>query len=111
MSINSNSEYLNLLKDRINLREIPLSEGGSRLLIFQSNKHLTIRLAECWFKREDQLAAYRKRTLGLICCRADIYEYHHPISGENPPNAASMFGWSPGVFIDLPIQAAREKSQ
>ncbi|HLO29866.1 MAG TPA: trehalase family glycosidase [Anaerolineales bacterium] len=52
----------------------------------------------------------RRRTLDLICCRNDIYEYYHPVSGENPPNAASMFGWSSAVFIDLAIQAAREKS-
>ena len=56
-----NSEYLNLLKDRINLRQIPFSERGSRLLIFQSDQHLTFRLAERWFKREGQLSAYRKR--------------------------------------------------
>lgn len=53
----------------------------------------------------------RQRTLDLICSRNDIYEYYHPVSGENPPNAASMFGWSSAVFIDLAIQAAREKSQ
>ncbi len=53
----------------------------------------------------------RQRTLDLICCRDDIYEYYHPVSGENPPNAASMFGWSSAVFIDLAIQAAREASQ
>jgi putative isomerase len=56
-----NSEYLNLLKDRINLRQIPFSERGSRLLLFQSNGFLTFRLAERWFKREGQLSAYRKR--------------------------------------------------
>ncbi|HJR79682.1 MAG TPA: trehalase family glycosidase [Anaerolineales bacterium] len=53
----------------------------------------------------------RRRTLDLICCRNDIYEYYHPQTGENPPKAASMFGWSSAVFIDLAIQAAREKSQ
>ena len=56
-----NSEYLDLLKDRINLRQIPFSERGSRLLIFQSDGYLTFRLAERWFKREGQLSAYRKR--------------------------------------------------
>jgi putative isomerase len=55
------SEYLNLLKDRVNLRDIPFSERGSRLLIFQSEGYLTFRLAERWFKREGQLAAYRQR--------------------------------------------------
>jgi glycogen debranching enzyme len=53
----------------------------------------------------------RQRTLDLINSRDDIYEYYHPVSGENPPKAASMFGWSSAVFIDLAIQAAREKSQ
>jgi glycogen debranching enzyme len=53
----------------------------------------------------------RTRTLDLICCRNDIYEYYHPVTGENPPNAASMFGWSSAVFIDLAIQAARERAQ
>ena len=52
----------------------------------------------------------RQRTLDLIGGRDDIYEYYHPSNGENPPNAASMFGWSSAVFIDLAIQAAREKS-
>ena len=56
-----NSRYLYLLKNRINLREIPFSERGSRLLIFQANDSLTVRLAERWFKREGQLSAYRKR--------------------------------------------------
>src|SRR5919108_4400052 len=56
-----NSEYLNLLKDRIDLRQIPFSERGSRLLIFESDGQLTFRLAERWFKRAGQLAAYRHR--------------------------------------------------
>lgn len=61
MNRNVQSEYLNLLKDRVNLREIPFSERGSRLLIFQSDHHFTFRLAERWFKKEGQLAAYRQR--------------------------------------------------
>ena len=59
----------------------------------------------------DLAVELRTRTLDLICCREDIYEYYHPVTGENPPNAASMFGWSSAVFIDLAIQAAREKAQ
>jgi putative isomerase len=55
------SQYLNLLKDRINLRQIPFSERGSRLLVFRSDNYLSIRLAERWFKREPQLTAYRQR--------------------------------------------------
>lgn len=51
----------------------------------------------------------RCRTLDLICNCDDIYEYYHPQNGENPPLAASTFGWSAAVFIDLAIQAAKEK--
>jgi hypothetical protein len=55
------SPYLELLKNRINLRQIPFSERGSRLLVFCQDKHLSVRLAERWFKREGQLAGYRQR--------------------------------------------------
>ncbi len=55
------SEFLTLLKDRINLSQVPFSERGSRLLVFRTDHALAIRLAERWFKREGQLAAYRKR--------------------------------------------------
>jgi glycogen debranching enzyme len=51
----------------------------------------------------------RRRTLELISGKDDIYEYYNPENGENPPLAASTFGWSSAVFIDLAIQAAREK--
>ena len=61
MTITVNSEYLTLLKDRINLRDIPFSERGSRLLIFHSDHQFTFRLAERWFKQANQLAAYRQR--------------------------------------------------
>ncbi len=55
------SPYLTLLKNRINLRQIPFSERGSRLLVFHFNHHLAIRLAERWFKRDQNLAGYRER--------------------------------------------------
>jgi len=57
----SDSPYLTLLKNRINLREIPFSERGSRLLIFQSNNHFAVRLAERWFKVDQKLSSYRQR--------------------------------------------------
>ena len=52
----------------------------------------------------------RRRTLDLIGGQDDIYEYYDPESGENPPMAASTFGWSSAIFIDLAIQASREES-
>jgi hypothetical protein len=96
-----NSEYLHLLRDRINLRQIPFSERGSRLLIEGLQRSGYVDLA-----RE-----LRWRRLDLINSHDDIYEYYDPITGENPPSASSMFGWSSSVFIDLAIQAARERSQ
>ncbi len=51
----------------------------------------------------------RRRTLDLLCRHDDIYEYYHPLTGEVPPKAASIFGWSAAVFIDLAIQAKSDE--
>jgi len=50
----------------------------------------------------------RRRTLELIASQPDIYEYYHPHTGEKPPSAASVFGWSAAIYIELAIQATRE---
>jgi len=50
----------------------------------------------------------RRRTLELVAGQSDIYEYYHPQTGENPPSAASVFGWSAAIYIDLAIQASKE---
>ncbi|HLE27133.1 MAG TPA: trehalase family glycosidase [Anaerolineales bacterium] len=55
------SPYLTLLRNRINLRQIPFSERGSRLMVFRADDYLAVRLAERWFKREGQLSGYRRR--------------------------------------------------
>jgi putative isomerase len=52
----------------------------------------------------------RRRTLDLIGSQDDIYEYYQPETGENPPKAAAIFGWSSAVFIDLAIQASQAVS-
>jgi len=57
----TDSPYLNLLKNRVNLSRIPFSERGSRLLVFHADDQLAVRLAERWFKREGQLSGYRQR--------------------------------------------------
>jgi putative isomerase len=48
-----------------------------------------------------------ERTLRLVMSQNDIYEYYHPSSGEPPPKAAPMFGWSAACFIDLAIRMTR----
>jgi putative isomerase len=55
------SIYLEMLKNRIDLIDIPFSERGSRLMVFRSGDSLSIRLAERWYKLSRQLTAYRER--------------------------------------------------
>ena len=55
------SPFLTLLKNRINLWDVPFTERGSRLLVFRGSHYLSVRLAERWFKREGTLSAYRSR--------------------------------------------------
>lgn len=53
----------------------------------------------------------RRRTLELIAGQADIYEYYDPQTGLNSPTAASIFGWSAAIYIDLALQATRDQMQ
>ncbi|MEM8529605.1 MAG: trehalase family glycosidase [Chloroflexota bacterium] len=48
-----------------------------------------------------------ERTLRLVMSQNDIFEYYHPETGEPPPKAAPMFGWSAACFIDLAIRMSR----
>ena len=50
----------------------------------------------------------RDRTLEMVSGLEDICEYYNPQTGENPPSAAPIFGWSSAIFIELAIQASRE---
>jgi putative isomerase len=61
MPVHSPSPYLEMLKNRIDLHHVPFSDRGSRLLVFRRNHHFAVKLAERWFKREGELAAYRHR--------------------------------------------------
>ncbi len=49
----------------------------------------------------------RRKTLDLIMMHDDIYEYYHPMTGEHPPKAAPMFGWSAALFIQLALDETR----
>ena len=49
----------------------------------------------------------RDKTLDLLLRHPDIWEYYDPETGNPPPKAAPIFGWSAAVFIDLAIKAAR----
>ncbi len=62
-------------------------------------------LARCGY--HDLARELRAKTLDLLNRHADLYEYYNPDTGDPPPHAASVFGWSSAVFVDLAIQAAR----
>ena len=53
----------------------------------------------------------RKRTLELVAGQPDFYEYYDPRTGAKGPKAASTFGWTAALFIDLAIQASRDLGQ
>lgn len=52
------SPYLRLLKDRINLTQVPLSERLAPHALPTSGIRSTFRLAERWFKLDHQLSSY-----------------------------------------------------
>lgn len=56
----------------------------------------------------DRARELRDKTLALLMRHNDIYEYYNPDTGDPPPHAASVFGWSSAVFVDLAIQASRQ---
>jgi Mannosylglycerate hydrolase MGH1-like glycoside hydrolase domain len=60
---------------------------------------------------DGQARELRQRTLDLLSSQKDFYEYYDPQSGENPPKAASIFGWSAALFIDLVIQETRSETE
>ena len=59
--IKTNSVYLERLRGRINLEQIPFSERGSRLLVFCRDHQFYVRLAERWAKWESEVGHYRQR--------------------------------------------------
>jgi len=53
----------------------------------------------------------REKTLQMIIAQPSIYEYYNAETGEPPEKAANIFGWTAAVFIDLALQASREKKE
>jgi Mannosylglycerate hydrolase MGH1-like glycoside hydrolase domain len=108
------SYFLSLLKNRINLRQIPFSERGSRLLVFRSDDSLSIRLAERWFKREGQLSAYRQRppiidnlrftSMDKVPLALNISTYPHCLDCHTSVGTFTITFLEPEtLFIQLPI--------
>jgi glycogen debranching enzyme len=62
-------------------------------------------LRRCGYAAE--ASALRRRTLEMMLGDKDIFEYYQPETGEGPPKAASTFGWSSALFIELAIEETR----
>ncbi len=52
-----------------------------------------------------------RKTLDMIMSQGTIAEYYNASTGEIPATAAKAFGWTAAVFIDLAIQASRQKEK
>jgi len=52
----------------------------------------------------DLACTLRRRTLAMMLRDRDIHEYYHPETGQPPPKAASTFGWSSALFIEMALQ-------
>ena len=50
------------------------------------------------------------KTLNLVMKHNNIYEYYDPETGEVPPTAADIFGWTAAVFIDLAIKVSQQEA-
>jgi len=60
--------------------------------------------------RPDLARQLRAKTLDLIMSQPDIYEYYNSETGQPPAKAASAFGWTAAVFIDLALAATAEQN-
>jgi glycogen debranching enzyme len=52
----------------------------------------------------DLARTLRQRSLEMMMNGLDLFEYYHPETGECPPKAASVFGWSSALFIEMAIK-------
>ncbi len=56
---------------------------------------------------DDLARQLRDQTLELLMQHSNIYEFYNSETGTPPKGAASVFGWSSAIFVDLAIQASR----
>lgn len=55
------SSYSEMLHNRIDLKTVPFSERGSRIMLFGENSHFYIKLAERWAAWQHEFGHYRRR--------------------------------------------------
>ncbi len=58
--------------------------------------------------RPDLARELRDKTLNLVMSQPGIFEYYSAETGAPPLRAASIFGWTAAIFIDLALEATAE---
>lgn len=58
--------------------------------------------------RSDLARELREKTLSLVMSQPGIFEYYSAETGAPPAKAASIFGWTAAIFIDLALEATAE---
>jgi glycogen debranching enzyme len=61
--------------------------------------------------RFDLARELRDKTLSLVMKQPGIFEYYSGETGAPPLKAASIFGWTAAIFIDLALEATAELAQ
>jgi putative isomerase len=116
----SESNFLEGLRDRIDLENIPFTERGSRLLVMRRDSALYIRFAERWYKRDRQLSTWRNRPPVLDEIRftdADgeplsftLTSYPHRLDFETRLGTFSLaFTDTETLYLSLPLPACGVK--
>lgn len=109
-------KYLPLLRNRIDLKNIPFTDRGSRLIVMEREDGLNIRLVERWFKVDQRLSGYRERPPiieSLVFTDADgkpiafeLESYPHRLNFYSSLGSFSMvFSDMETLFITLPETA------
>lgn len=88
----TNTAYLNLLRNHINITRIPFSDRGSRLLVFQEpgKSRLLVKLAERLTGLEPDIEAYLKRP-PFIKDLSFIDEFSNPLEFETMSRPHAIF--------------------
>jgi hypothetical protein len=109
------SEFLTLLKDRIDLTHIPFSDRMARIMLFRRGDSFHIRLAERWEKQEAVLGNYHQRnpivnTVRLIGPDGEplpfkLTTYPHQLVFDTPLGAVECaFADPETLYFTLPSQ-------
>jgi hypothetical protein len=109
------SEFITLLKDRIDLTHIPFSDRLARIMLFRSGDSFYIRLAERWERQEMQHGNYRQRRPILAALQLigpegvplpfNLTTYPHRLVLDNPLGTVECAFTDPEtLYFALPLQ-------